>query len=302
VNHDIALILDSAMRLAVPLLFVALGELVAERAGTLNISVEAMMLGAAFGAALGSSATDSALAGLSIGVATGVAIALVQAVMSHRLTIDQFVVGLTLNILVLGVTSFLFSSLEIDTHQFGRWKLPLLVRLPLVGDALFEGRVPFFLIYALVPFVWWVLYRTRWGLEVQAVGENPVAADVSGIDVNRRRRQSILFCGACAGFGGAYLSVGGIGTFSPNMTAGRGFIAIAAVIFGAWTVRGTVIGCLLFGGADALRLALPAIGFSLNPQLLISAPYLLALAAMLLFARADRQPIALGRPFERRAL
>jgi simple sugar transport system permease protein len=302
VTTDIALVLDSAMRLAVPLLFVALGELVAERAGTLNISVEGMMLGSAFGAAWGSSVTNSALLGAVIGIGVGALVALVQATLSHRVTVNQFVVGLALNILVLGATTFLFSSIALDTQQFGRWKVPLLARLPIVGDALFEGRIPFFLIYGLVPLVWWVLHRTRWGLEVQAVGENPAAADASGVAVNRVRRQAIMFCGLCAGLGGAYLAVGGIGAFSPNMTAGRGFIAIAAVIFGGWSVRGTVLGCLLFGAADALRLALPAIGFSLNAQLLISAPYLLAILAMMFFAHGAHQPQELGRGYERRAV
>lgn len=299
---DATLILDSAVRLAAPLLFVALGELLAERAGALNISVEAAMLSSAYGAALGSYLTDSTVLGFGIGVACGVAVALVQALLSHKLTVNQFVVGLTLNILVLGMTSYLFGSVSMTPRQFGIVRIPLLVDIPIIGEALFAQRLPFFAIYALIPFVGWLLYRTRWGLELQAVGENPQAADVSGVPVNRRRRQAILFGGVCAGFGGAYLAIGAIGSFSPNMTAGRGFVAIAALIFGGWTVRGTVVGCLLFGFMDALRLALPAIGFELNNQLLISAPYLIAIVAMLFFARRQRQPAALAQGFERRAL
>lgn len=297
-THDISVILDSTSRLAAPLLFVALGELVAERSGTLNISVEAMMLGAAYGGALGSSLTDSPATGLLIGIGVGISIALIHAQLSHRLTINQFVVGLALNVLVLGVTSFLLSSVEMDPHQFGAWSIPVLSDVPVVGKALFQQRPPFFLLFGLIPVVSWMLWRSRWGLEIRSVGENPEAATVTGIDVNRRRRQAICLCGLLAGLGGAYLSVGIIGEFSPNMTAGRGFIAIAAVIFGGWTIRGTVLGCLLFGGADALRLALPAIGVTLTPQLLISAPYLLAIVAMLFFAQGKRQPAALGRTFE----
>ena len=134
---------------------------------------------------------------------------------------------------------------------------------------------------------------------MRSVGENPKAADVTGVHVNRRRRQGLLICGALAGFGGAYLAVGEVGTFNSNMTAGRGFIVIAAVIFGGWTLRGTLAGCLLFGGVDALRLALPAIGHALNPQLLIASPYVLALVAMMFFAKGARQPGALAQPFER---
>lgn len=296
---DLALLLDSTARLAIPLAFTAVGELVAERSGSLNISVEGMMLGGAFGAAYGSHVTGSALGGLAVGVAVGVTVAGVQANLSHRLRVNQFIVGLALNVLVLGVTGFLFSSISFQSEQFGVLRVPLLSGLPLVGEALFAQRWPFYAIYGLVPFVWWILQRGRWGLELQAVGENPQAADVSGVPVDRRRRQAIYLCGSTAGFGGAYLSIAAVGVFSPNMTAGRGFIAIAAVILGGWTLWGTVLGTTVFGGADALRLALPAMGFTLNNQLLIASPYLLAIAAMFFFARGRQQPAALGTSFQR---
>jgi simple sugar transport system permease protein len=300
--NDLSLILDSAIRLAAPLIFVALGELVAEKAGTLNISVEGAMLASAFAAVMASSAFSSAPMGLLVGVLTGLLVALVQGQLSHRLTVNQFVVGLTLNIFALGITGYLFASTSFQAERFPVWSVPVLSDIPLVGQALFEQRAPFFAVYPLVPAIWYVLHRTRWGLEVQAVGENPQAADITGLHVNRLRRQAILLGGACAGFAGAYLSIAAIGGFSPNMTAGRGFIAIAAVIFGGWSVRWTVAGCLLFGFMDALRLALPPIGLEVNPQLLIASPYLMAIAAMLFFARRQRQPTALGIGFERRSL
>ena len=134
---------------------------------------------------------------------------------------------------------------------------------------------------------------------MRAVGENPAAADVSGIRVNQRRRQALLWCGALAGLGGAYLAVGDVGSFTQNMTAGRGYLVIAAVIFGAWRLGRTLLGCALFGLADALRLALPALGITLNSQLLAAAPYLLALLAMLLFVAKSREPAALAQPFQR---
>lgn len=299
---DLELILDSAIRLAAPLLFVALGELIAEKSGTLNISVEGAMLSSAFAAVLGSSVFSSAPIGLVIGIAVGVLVASIQAYFSHLLTVNQFVVGLTLNILALGLTGFLFASTTLTPEQFPIWSVPLLSDIPLVGEPLFAQRAPFFAVYALIPAAWYVLYRTRWGLEVQAVGENPQAADVSGIPVNARRRQAIILGGVCAGFAGAYLSIGAIGGFSPNMTAGRGFIAIAAVIFGGWAIRGTVVGCLLFGFMDALRLALPSLGIEINPQLLIASPYLMAIATMLLFAKSQRQPRMIGVGFERRSV
>ena len=299
---DIALLLDSATRLAVPLAFVAMGELIAEKAGTLNISVEGAMLSGAFAAVVGSSVSGSAMIGLLVGIAAGGAVALVQAFLSHALSVNQFVVGLTLNILALGLTTFLFASLSFDPERFSVWSIPLLAQLPLVGEALFEQRAPFFAIYLLVPLAWFLIHRTRWGLEVQAVGENPQAADVTGISVNLRRRQAIIIGGLYAGLGGAFLSIGAIGGFSPNMTAGRGFIAIAAVIFGAWSIRGTLLGCFVFGFMDALRLALPALGIELNPQLLIASPYIMALLAMYIFRQRQRQPRMLGIGFERRAV
>lgn len=299
---DIALILSSMLRLAAPLLFIALGELVAEKAGTLNVSVEGATLAGAFGAAAGSSAFGSAPIGLTIGVGVGVGVALVQASFSHRLTVNQFVVGLTLNIFALGLTSFFFASTTLKPERFDIWSIPVLYKIPIIGEALFSQRAPFFALYLLVFGVWLLLHRTRWGLEVQAAGENPHAVDVVGINVNRLRRQAIIFGGALSGLGGAYLSIGVIGGFSPNMTAGRGFIAIAAVIFGGWTIRGTIIGCLIFGFMDALRLSLPALGYELNPQLLIASPYLAALFAMLLFSRRQRQPRFLGLGFTRRAI
>jgi simple sugar transport system permease protein len=296
---DASTILASGIRLTVPLAFAACGEYLAERAGTLNISVEAMMLGAAFTSVASASATGSATFGLFIGVITGLVIGLIHGNLSHRAQINTFVVGLVLNSLVLGLTSYLFTTNTFDSNQVSLLSIPGLKHIPVIGQALFAERWPAYLLVALVPLTWWVVERSRWGLELRAVGENPQAADVTGIKVNHRRRQALLWCGALAGLGGAYLAVGEVGSFNQNMTAGRGYIVIAAVIFGAWRLGRTMLGCLLFGLSDAMRLALPALGVTLNTQLLIAAPYLLALLAMLLFTTAHREPRALGRPFER---
>jgi general nucleoside transport system permease protein len=300
-SHDTQTVMSSAVRLSIPLLLAAMGEYVAERAGTLNISVEAMMLSGAYSAAIGSSVTHSAGLGLLWGMGVGLAIGVIHANFSHRLQVNTFVVGLTLNVLALGVTNYLVAKVQMTPKQVGVLTIPLLSHLPVIGKPLFSQRWPMFLIYVLVPLTWWIVQRSRWGLEMRSVGENPKAADVTGINVNKRRRQGLMWCGLLSGLGGAYLSVGEVGTFNSNMTAGRGFIVIAAVIFGGWTLRGTVSGCLLFGGADALRLALPAIGYKINPQLLIASPYLLALIAMCFFAKNLRQPAALAQPFERAA-
>jgi simple sugar transport system permease protein len=290
--------LSSALRLTAPLAFAACGEYLAERAGTLNISVEGMMLSGAFGAVAIGNATGSATIGLLAGALIGMLVGLVHANLSHRIQINTFVIGLVINALALGLTSYLLQLAEFDRVQVGVLRVPGLSEIPLLG-VLFEQRWPFYLLVVAVPLTWFLVNRTRWGLELRAAGENPQAADVSGIKVNARRRQALLWCGFFSGLGGAFLSVGLVGSFNNNMTAGRGFIVIAAVIFGAWRLKGTIIGCFLFGAADALRLALPALGIELNAQLLIAAPYLLALLVMVLIAQSQREPKALSRPFER---
>ncbi|WP_343450591.1 ABC transporter permease [Micromonospora oryzae] len=296
---NIATILSSGARLTVPLAFAACGEYVAQRAGTLNISVEAMMLGAAFGSIAVASATGSATIGLAAGALVGVAVAFVHGNLSHRVQINTFVVGLVLNALVLGLTSYLTTVSTFTGHQVWQVSVPVLRDIPLVGPMLFVQRWPVYLLLAVIPLTWWLVQRSRWGLELRAVGENPQAADVSGIHVNLRRRQALLWCGLLAGLGGAYLAVGEVGSFNQNMTAGRGYLVIAAVIFGAWRLGRTLVGCVVFGLADAMRLALPALGVTMNSQLLIAAPYLLALLAMLVFATAHREPRALAQPFQR---
>jgi general nucleoside transport system permease protein len=296
---DVATILSSGVRLTAPLAFAACGEYLAERAGTMNISVEAMMLGGAFSSVATASATGSATIGLLVGAAVGFVVGLVHGNLSHRAEINTFVVGLVLNALVLGLTSYLIATSTFTSHQVTQASIPVLRDIPVVGRPLFVERWPIYLLLILVPLTWWLVERSRWGLELRAVGENPGAADVTGIRVNVRRRQALMWCGLFAGFGGAYLAVGEVGSFNQNMTAGRGYLVIAAVIFGAWRFGRTLLGCALFGLADAMRLALPALGVSLNNQFLIVVPYLLALLAMLVFATQHREPRALGQAFER---
>jgi simple sugar transport system permease protein len=292
-------ILASAIRLTGPLAFAGCGEQVAERSGTLNISIEAMMLAGAFFGVLGTSVFGSVGGGLLLGMVAGLVVAIIHANFSHRLNANTFVVGLTLNVLLLGLTSFLLETIDMEPKQAGRIEIPVLKEIPVIGEPLFVNRWPIYLLIPVIPLSWWLVRRTRWGLEVRASGEDPQAADVTGIDVNKRRRQSLYYCGLLSGLGGAYLSVAEVGLFNQNMTAGRGFIVNAAVIFGGWTLSGTLAGCFLFGAADAMRLALPALGYKITPQLLIVAPYLLAILAMLFFANRNRKPAALAVPFER---
>ena len=291
----------TTVRFAVVLAFAAIGEWVAERAGTLNISLEAMMIGGAYSAAVASTHTGFVPLSLAAGVAAGVLVALVQAHMSHHLAIDQFVVGLTLNLLVLGLALFLDSKWEAVTSTVERHSVPLLADIPLLGEALFGQPWPMYLVIPVAVLAWWLMFRTRWGLELRAVGENPQAADVSGIHVNRRRRESILFAGACAGLGGGVLVLAqiSIAGYEAGHVGLKGIIAIAAVIFGGWTLRGTLLGCVVFGYFYALHLTLPNEGYRLNTDLTRSLPYIVALLFCAVFARRARQPRALAQPFVR---
>ena len=285
--------------LAGVLAFAATGEWVAERSGTLNISVEGMLLGGAFTAALGYHVTGSVAVGLLTGMVGGMVIAGVQAEMSHRLAADQFVVGLTLNILVFGLTGFLENEIAPDSTLARKFEIPLLSEIPLIGEALFWQRWPFYILYLLIPFSWWLVYRTRWGLELRSVGENPQSADVSGIDVNKRRRQSIYYAGLTCGLGGAFFLFGHVGPFENTIVGGRGFIAIAAVIFGGWTLRGTLAGCVIFAGALSFRISIQLLGYDINSELLQALPFIVTIAGMAIFAHRVRAPAALARPFIR---
>lgn len=292
---------QSTLRFAIVLAFAAVGEWVAERSGTLNISVEAMLIGGAFSGGVIYTSTGSTALGLIVGALGGAIIAFAQANLSHRLVTDQFVVGLTLNLLVLGLALFLDDHLDLATKVADSWEIPGLVDLPLVGEALFGQPWPMYLIVPLVPFAWWLVFRTRWGLEVRSSGENPQAADVSGIHVNRRRREAILFAGLCSGLGGAVLVLGQISVtrWEPGHVGLKGIVAIAAVIFGGWTLRGTLIGCVLFGYFFALQQTLPVLGYRINSQLAAALPYIVALAVTAVFAARTRQPKALAQPFVR---
>lgn len=289
----------SAFQLSVLFVFAAVGEWVAERAGTLNISIEGMLLAGAFGAAVGFHMFSLMAFAVLFGVLCGGAVATVQAEMSHRLTANQFVVGLALNVLILGLTAFLDTALDLGQVRAATWRIPVLADIPLVGEALFGRPWPAYLVYLFVPAAYWLVFRTRWGLEVRASGDNPQAADVSGIDVNARRRQAILLAGLTAGFGGAFIVVGQVGQYQPSIINGRGFIALAAVIFGGWTLRGTVMGCIVFGLVEAATIAISVKGYSVDPFILDAAPYVVALAVVLLFAARVRPPKALAQPFVR---
>jgi simple sugar transport system permease protein len=302
-TSDATIIVAGLLSSTPPLLFAGCGEYVAERAGTLNISVEAMMLAGAYTAVVGDDVTGSSALGLVLGMLAGLAVALVHANFSHRLAANTFVVGLTLDALVLGLTDYFSSSFpQIAATRMDPTAVPVLHAIPVLGSTLFDSPWPVYLLFAVVPATWWLVERSHVGLELRSCGESPEAADATGTRVNLRRRQALGLCGVLSGLGGAYLALAVVGAFNQDMTDGIGYVVIAAVIFGGWTLRGTVLGCVVFGGASALQLALPALGISVNGDAMIALPYVAALVAMVFLAKRHRAPRALARPFVRGVL
>lgn len=299
----IAVFVGSSLRLAMPLLLAATGELMSERAGVLNMSLEGMMLASAFASALGAWGTGSPAIGLACGLVAVLPIALVQGFLSVNLRANQIVTGIGLNILILGATTLLYREIfgarsREEIPGFEKLSVPGLSDLPVLGPALFQQV---WLVYAglLLAFAaWWVLQHTAFGLALRAAGEDPAAAAKAGIHVPRIRHLGVLCAGVFAALAGSFLSIGDIHTFTEGMTNGAGYLATAAVIFGGWRMGSTVLACLLFGAATALQFQLPALGIELPTAVLIMLPYLLALAAMAGTVGRQTAPSALTLPFQ----
>jgi simple sugar transport system permease protein len=254
----------TTLQSATPLLFAASGEVVSERTGVLNIGLEGMMLMGAFFGFYGAYLTGNLLVAILCGAAAGALLAGLMALLAINARANQIVVGLGLNLLALGMTSFLFrrifSGNQILISVRGQYPLGALGRLPFVGEAFFRQPVLVYVSLATVAAVWALLHQTTWGLGMRAAGEDPEALDASGSDPIRTRWIGTLLAGALAGLGGAFLSTS-TGVFIEGMTAGRGYLAIAAVIFGRWRPVGVLLACLVFGAADALQLRLQSIPF-----------------------------------------
>src|SRR5580692_4330054 len=285
-----AVFLGSSIRLATPLLLAGIGEMVSERAGVLNMSIEGMMLTSAFAAAVGSWATGDPLLGLLVGILAVQPIALLQAVLSNTLRANQIVSGIGINILVLGATTLAYREIS----GLVKIKPPLLGDIPVFGTAVFEQVWLFYAGIVIIAVTALVLRYTSVGLAVHAAGAEPKAVDKSGLSVTRIRYAAVLFAGFMASLAGAFLSIGDIHTFTEGMTRGAGYLAIASVIFGKWRIGGTVLACLLFGAATALQFQLPAMGINVPNALLIMLPYLLALMAVGGLVGRQMAPATLG--------
>jgi general nucleoside transport system permease protein len=281
-------ILYSTIRLATPLLLAALGGLISERSGIINIALEGLMLAGAFTSAVVTYYVGDPWIGLLAGVGAGVFIAAIHAVACIEFDSNQVVTGTALNILMLGVPTLLSGALFETTGS-----TPQVPRTDLIPN------VPVIIAFVLVPIVWYVLYHTPFGLRLRAAGENPEAADSAGVSVARIRYIAVLLSGALAAIGGAYLSIGQSSLFTRNMTAGRGFIALAALIFGKWRPVQTMLACLLFGFAEAIAIQMQGVIPSIRVEYIQIIPYVLTMVVLAGFIGASRAPKALGQPYEK---
>ncbi|MDD6232539.1 ABC transporter permease [Frisingicoccus sp.] len=295
---------SAMVRMAVPLLYAGLGEVFAEKAGILNIGMEGVMLNGAFFAFVGAMFSRNLWVGLLCGIMGGVIVSMIHAFLSIHLAQNQSVIGLAINTFVLGITSFFAKIIkEGQSYQqlktFSTIKIPVLSDIPLIGNALFNQDIFTYLLYILVILMAVFYAKTALGLSFEAIGEHPRAADAAGIPVHKYQYIAMLVNGILGGIGGAYLVLVQLGVFSENMTSGRGYIALAAVILGRYTPVGTAGAALIFGGANALQIRLQAVGVPLPAQALAMLPYIITLIALLGSIGRSNEPESLSKPYIR---
>ncbi len=300
-------VLATTLRVATPLTMGALSGLFCERSGVVNIAIEGMMLMGAFCAYIGGVLTGSLWLGLLAAILGAALLAGLHAVLSITYKVDQIISGTVVNILAFGITTFFadqfFSRQAPGGGRIAPWDIPILHDLPVVGG-LFEQQPIVWFAIALVPITHFVMFYTKWGLRTRAVGEHPRAADTVGVNVYFMRYANVLIGGAIAGLGGAYFIVE-IAQFSPGMTTGRGFIALAALIFGKWTPLGAWGAALLFGFAQALQINIQQCGLEISPgqpfpnQIIGMIPYIVTIIVLTGAIGRSTPPAAVGVPYEK---
>ncbi len=295
--------LQDTVARSVPITLGAIAGILCERSGIINISIEGQLLGAAFtGSVVGS--ILGPWMGIVAAVATGVALSGILAVFAIRYRVDQVIVGFAVNFFALGLTSFLTSRVLTEYPEynlltpFKPWAIPLLSDIPVLGTVLFTQTLFVYASVVAVVVATWMMHRTRWGLRTRAIGEYPKAAGTLGVDVIRLRYRNVLIAGAVAGLGGAWWPVGTVGRFDQNITGGRGFIALAAVIFGRWHPVGAFSAALVFGFAEAIQLKMSNLNTGIPSEFLLMAPYLVTLIVVAGFVGRSRAPKAAGQPYD----
>jgi simple sugar transport system permease protein len=295
--------LSAAVLLAVPVILGAFSGVLSERAGVVNIAIEGLMLMAAMVGALVGSVTQSIWWGLLGAIVSSVLLALVHGVLSINYKINQIISGTVINIFATGMTSYL-SSKFMQTYQnlnnppiFPRIPIPLLADIPIIGPLFFNTNIFVYLTFILLIVIQVALFSTRWGLRLRSVGEHPKAADTLGINVIRTRYVAVILSGVVAGIGGAFFTLGSVGRFDEMMTAGKGFIGLAAMIFGNWTPIGAFLAGLMFGFADSVATKLSILGTSIPTQFMAMAPYLTTMIVLAGLVGRGQTPAADGEPY-----
>ncbi|GAB3616102.1 ABC transporter permease [Okibacterium endophyticum] len=297
-------LLIGTVTLSVPLIFGAMGGVISERVGVINVAIEGQLLAGAFASAVIASITGNLVLGLIAAAIAGMLVSFVLAAFSITYFVDQVIVGVVLNVLVIGLTSFFYSQVLTQNPEllnspprFGAIAIPVLSEIPILGPVLFEQTVIVYIMYAVVALVYVGLFHTRWGLRVRAVGEHPTAADTVGINVTGTRFWNVSLAGAIAGLGGAFFTLGSVGAFGKEMTAGMGFIALAAVIFGRWDPIRATLAALLFGFATNLQSVLGIIGSPVPSEFMLMLPYVVTIFAVAGLVGQSRGPAAAGKPY-----
>jgi ABC-type uncharacterized transport system permease subunit len=298
----IAGILTSAIRLATPYLFAAIGEAFAQSSGVVNLGVDGIMLVGAFAAFYVTLHTGNLWLAVLAALFVGLLMGLLMSLISVTLKAEQGISGIGLYMFGLGLSSLLF-KIMVGTVQtvtgFQTIKIPFLGDIPFLGEILFQHSLPVYAAFLLVPVAWWFLEKTTWGLKIKAVGQNPAAADSLGVSVDKVRYFSVCLGAMLAGLAGASLSTALVNLFQENLTAGLGFIAVALVYFGGWKPVGILAGALLFSTVNAFQLWMQVLGVKIPSDVAVMLPYLLTIAALVVATNRVRQPAALNKPFER---
>lgn len=300
----VSFILANAVVLAVPIALGAMAGIMSERVGVVNIAIEGQLLTGAFLAAVVGSLTDNLYLGLLAALVGAALLSMVLATFSIVYLVDQIIVGVVLNVLVLGITNFLYAQwLSADGQNsnfpgtFDITPIPVLSGIPIIGPALFEGRITTYLTFLVIPALWFVLFKTRLGLRARAVGEHPLAADTVGINVARTRFWWVTIGGVVAGLGGAALTIGSVGAFGRGMSGGQGFIALAVVILGRWHPLSAAAAALLFGFSIILRVWANQVSPGIPTDFITMVPYVVTLIAVIGFVGRVRAPAADGQPY-----
>lgn len=296
-------LLAGALFFAVPLIFGSLTGVIGERSGVVNIAIEGQLLGGAFIAALVASSTGNAWIGLIAAPIGGIFVSAILVWFSIKYLVNQIIVGVVINVLVAGLTSYLYSTVMKDNPSLNtpnvlpNWAIPGLSKIPVIGPILFNQNVIVYIMFVVVVVVQLMLFRSRWGLRTRAIGEHPKAADTVGIKVNSKRVANMMIAGVIAGFGGAFFTIGQNLQFTPDMTAGKGFIALAAMIFGRWSPVGAMGAALMFGFADKLQGAFQAAGVPFPSEFMQMIPYIVTIFAVAGLVGKVRGPAAAGEPY-----